>query len=118
MTKSKAKKQREKLLREGKRDPVLNRGTYALADMKTRLTKTKHEKVNQVKHKKRLSDQDEHGTDGRFLHIFGQLLNYCFSTACPPNSLRNAATTFPVNVSVSRDRYLIINERAITGVAA
>ncbi len=66
MTKSKAKKQREKLLREGKRDPVLNRGTYALADMNTRVTKTKHEKVNQVKHKKRLSDQDDHGTDGRF----------------------------------------------------
>ncbi|AVI60659.1 hypothetical protein FUT14_21490 [Bacillus toyonensis] len=29
---------------------------------------------------------------------------YFFSTACPPNSLRRAATTFPVNVSLSNER--------------
>jgi hypothetical protein len=31
-------------------------------------------------------------------------MDYFFSTACPPNSFRNAATTFPVNVSSSSER--------------
>ncbi|KQL53854.1 hypothetical protein AN964_10320 [Heyndrickxia shackletonii] len=55
MSKSKAKKRREKLVREGKRNPSENRGVYALTDMRTRKTKTKKEVLSQVKHKSRLS---------------------------------------------------------------
>ncbi|MBB2481901.1 hypothetical protein H5P36_17135 [Bacillus sp. APMAM] len=55
MSKSKAKKRREKLVREGKRNPSENRGVYALTDMRTRKTKTKKEVLSQVKHKGRLS---------------------------------------------------------------
>jgi len=55
MSKSKAKKRREKLVREGKRNPLENRGIYALTDMRTRKTKTKKELLTQVKHKGRLS---------------------------------------------------------------
>jgi len=63
MAKSTAKKQREKLIREGKLNPEMNRGIYVLADMRTRKTKTKQEKLNQTKHKKRLSDYSQDGRD-------------------------------------------------------
>lgn len=66
MAKSKAKKLREKIVREGMRNPEDNRGTYVFADMRTRKTKTKKEKLNQVKHKKRLSDLYNGGKDKRF----------------------------------------------------
>jgi polyhydroxyalkanoate synthesis regulator phasin len=69
MAKSKAKKLREKLVREGRRNPEENRGLYVFADMRTRKTKTKVEKLHQEKHKKRLSDQYDSGSDGRF-YIF------------------------------------------------
>ncbi|MGV3466478.1 MAG: hypothetical protein ACO1OT_14440 [Heyndrickxia sp.] len=55
MSKSKAKKRREKHVREGKRNPSENRGIYALSDMRTRKTKTRKELLSQVKHKGRLS---------------------------------------------------------------
>ncbi|MGG1575746.1 uracil phosphoribosyltransferase [Fictibacillus sp. NRS-1165] len=56
MSKSKARKQRERLIREGRRNPLDDRGSYALIDLRTRKTKTKAEKLNQQKHKGRLSD--------------------------------------------------------------
>jgi len=55
LSKSNAKKRREKLVREGKRNPSEKRGVYALTDMRTRKTKTKKEINSQVKHKGRLS---------------------------------------------------------------
>jgi hypothetical protein len=55
MAKSMAKKRREKLVREGKRNPSVNRGLFALADMRSRKTKTKSQKLTQIKHKGRLS---------------------------------------------------------------
>lgn len=58
MSKSKAKKRREKLVREGKRNPSENRGVYALTDMRTRKTKTKKELLSQFKHKGRLSNEN------------------------------------------------------------
>lgn len=51
MSRSKAKKQREKRIREGKRNPALNRGVYAMADLATRKTKTKQEYMEQQRQK-------------------------------------------------------------------
>ncbi|MGE8206429.1 uracil phosphoribosyltransferase [Heyndrickxia sp. NPDC080065] len=55
MAKSSAKKMREKLVREGRRNPEENRGIYALSDLRTRKTKTKEEVLRKQKHKGRLS---------------------------------------------------------------
>lgn len=61
MAKSSAKKAREKLAREGRRNPELNRSIFALADMRQRKTKTKAEKWNQQKHKRSLSFSSDDG---------------------------------------------------------
>jgi hypothetical protein len=60
MAKSKAKKLREKLAREGKRNPENGRGAYALANLTTKMTKTKKEKLNQLYKKER---QSRYGMD-------------------------------------------------------
>ena len=52
MAKSKAKKIREKLIREGKLNPENARSSFVFMDMRTRTTKTKKDKLNQVKHKR------------------------------------------------------------------
>ncbi|QRG68746.1 hypothetical protein [Brevibacillus choshinensis] len=61
MAKSNARKHREKLEREGKRNPEWNRSIFAFADMRQRQTKTKLEKLNQQKHKRSLSFQSDDG---------------------------------------------------------
>ncbi|WP_103110888.1 hypothetical protein [Brevibacillus reuszeri] len=61
MAKSSARKQREKLAREGKRNPDQNRSIFAFADMRARQTKTKTEKLRQQKHKRSYSYQQEDG---------------------------------------------------------
>lgn len=61
MAKSNARKHREKLEREGRRNPELNRSIFAFADMRQRTTKTKAEKRNQHKHKRPLSFQSDDG---------------------------------------------------------
>ncbi|MGM0713833.1 hypothetical protein [Brevibacillus parabrevis] len=67
MAKSSARKHREKLAREGKRNPELNRSIFVFADMRQRATKTKAEKLNQHKHKRSLSYQSDDGLfDCRF----------------------------------------------------
>lgn len=63
MAKSKAKKHREKMIREGKRNPLENRGIYVLADMRTRRTKTKMEKLQQQKYKGRIPYHDKEDFD-------------------------------------------------------
>ena len=59
MAKTRSKKWREKMVREGKRDPHADRSTFAAAEMykmmATKKTKTKKDKMNQNKHKGRLS---------------------------------------------------------------
>lgn len=72
MAKSKAKKMRDKMTREGKRNPELNRSLFVFADMETRKTKTKKEKLQhqQTKHKKRLSDGAYSTGDDRFFIAF------------------------------------------------
>lgn len=70
MAKSKARKLREKLVREGRRNPEANRSPYVFADMQTRRTKTKKDLMYRNKYKNHSSQQ---GNDGSF--YFGQNLN-------------------------------------------
>lgn len=69
MAKSKARKLREKMFREGMRNPLSDRSAFSTEEMykmmSTKKTKTKKEKLNQTKHKKRLSST-EYSEDNRF----------------------------------------------------
>ncbi|MBP2239546.1 hypothetical protein J2Z40_000099 [Cytobacillus eiseniae] len=69
MAKSKAKKIREKLKREGKRNPEENRSPFAFADMRTRKTKTKKDLLDQKKQKNRSLSKDL--SDGSFVFFGG-----------------------------------------------
>ncbi|MCU7667990.1 hypothetical protein [Bacillus thuringiensis] len=71
MAKSNAKKIRDKMVREGKRNPEKSRSIYALKDLRTRKTKTKQEKLNRVHYEERLSDYSKDGMGGRFYYCFG-----------------------------------------------
>lgn len=67
LAKSKAKKLREKLVREGRRNPEDSRSPFVFADMRTRKTKTKKDYL----YKKNHSSQT--GNDGSFFilpHLF------------------------------------------------
>ncbi|PFH90706.1 MULTISPECIES: hypothetical protein [unclassified Bacillus (in: firmicutes)] len=66
MSKSKARKLRDKLVREGNRNPELSRSSFAMLDLNTRRTKTKQEKLNQVKHKKQSFGKDDFQTKDCF----------------------------------------------------
>ncbi|PGP12501.1 hypothetical protein COA01_32300 [Bacillus cereus] len=74
MAKSKAKKIREKMVREGKRNPENSRSIYALKDLRTRKTKTKQEQLNKVLYEERLSDYSKDGMGGRFYYCFGFII--------------------------------------------
>ncbi|MFD2445961.1 hypothetical protein ACFSO7_18545 [Bacillus sp. CGMCC 1.16607] len=63
MAKSKAKKLREKLVREGRRNPADSRSPFVFADMRTRKTKTKKDHLYLFKRKNHSSDA---GYDGSF----------------------------------------------------
>lgn len=67
MARSKAQKHRKKLLREGRLDPQIKRSPFASneLDMRTKTTKTKHEKLHQRKHRNHLTDN---GWDGSFYY--------------------------------------------------
>jgi hypothetical protein len=71
MSKSRARKYRLKLEREGKRNPETLRGGLNLMDLSTRMTKTKMEHMNQIKHKKRFQHLKE--DDGIFFSIISAL---------------------------------------------
>ena len=68
MAKSKAKKIREKRMREGRMDPTKSRGIYALADLRTRKSKTKREKVYQNKYGE-LSSMDKNQLDDSSFYL-------------------------------------------------
>ncbi|QEK98301.1 hypothetical protein EXD81_14955 [Bacillus amyloliquefaciens] len=53
MAKSKTKKMREHLKRNGMRDAVLSRGTAPSFSTHERVTKTKKDRLERIKHKKR-----------------------------------------------------------------
>lgn len=67
MAKSKAKKVREKLIREGRRNPEENRSPFVFADMRTRRTKTKKDLLYQKKQKNHSTYNDI--SDGSFYYI-------------------------------------------------
>ncbi|MDQ0272350.1 hypothetical protein [Cytobacillus purgationiresistens] len=66
MGKSNAKRLREKLAREGYRNPEANRSPFALTDMRSRRTKTKKDHLYQHKHK---NHSFNYKNDGSFLFI-------------------------------------------------
>ncbi|PGS48296.1 hypothetical protein [Bacillus sp. AFS041924] len=70
MSKSRAKKLREKLVREGNRNPELSRSPFSMLDLNTRRTKSKLEKLNQVKHKKQSFGNDDFQTKDCFYLYF------------------------------------------------
>ncbi|MDR7000580.1 hypothetical protein [Neobacillus niacini] len=63
MAKSKAKRLREKLEREGKMNPDVKRSPFVFADMRTRTTKTKKDYLYKNKYKNHYSKE---GNDGSF----------------------------------------------------
>lgn len=63
MAKSKARKLREKLVREGNLNPVTKRSLFFSTDMRTRVTKTKKDHLYQFKYK---NHQSQDGNDGSF----------------------------------------------------
>lgn len=67
MAKSKAKKLREKLAREGRLNPELKRSPFAFADLRPRVTKTKKDHLFQFKHK---NHQSTDGNDGSFYFVY------------------------------------------------
>jgi hypothetical protein len=67
MAKSKAKKLREKLTREGRMNPEAKRSPFAFTDMRTRTTKSKKDHIYQFKHK---NHQSHEGNDGSFYFAF------------------------------------------------
>lgn len=68
MAQSQAKKQRQKLIREGKRSPEFSRSPFAFQDLRTRKTKTKQDHLNRQKYKNHAS---VYGDDGSFYLILG-----------------------------------------------
>ncbi|MFC5463421.1 hypothetical protein [Lederbergia graminis] len=67
MATSKAKKQRQKLVREGRRNPAENRSPYAFSDLRTRTTKTKKDRLYKEKHKNHALHG---GKDGFYVFLF------------------------------------------------
>ncbi|MDP5273646.1 hypothetical protein [Chengkuizengella axinellae] len=95
MAKSKAKKIREKLEREGKRNPNKNRSAFAMIDMRTRKTKTKKDYLYHNKHKNQHIQKENVGS---FLILHQNLLpllspdyNPLFSTICTTTNTTNNA---------------------------
>jgi hypothetical protein len=70
MAKSNAKKTREKLVREGRRNPEESRSPFVFTDMRTRTTKTKKDYLYQRNKKNHSSQLGNDGSFLRFNHIF------------------------------------------------
>ncbi|WP_047982315.1 hypothetical protein [Ornithinibacillus contaminans] len=62
MSKSKAQKRRDKLVREGRLNPEISRSPYVQLDLRTRTTKTKKDYLYRIKHKNRNPKQWENGS--------------------------------------------------------
>ncbi|WP_167628232.1 hypothetical protein [Listeria valentina] len=61
MSKSTAKKRREKQVREGFLNPEIKRSPYASLDLRTRATKTKKDALYQMKHKNHSFNEEKNG---------------------------------------------------------
>lgn len=76
MATSNAKKYRNKIAREGRRNPEDNRSPFAFADMRMRRTKTKKDKLYKKKYKNHDSTR---GNDGfYFFHEMGSTSDQSF----------------------------------------
>lgn len=73
MAKSAAKRKREKLVREGRRNPEDSRSPFASMDMRSRKTKTKTETLYRIKHKNHSADD----RDGSFYFSL-YVINFTF----------------------------------------
>jgi polyhydroxyalkanoate synthesis regulator phasin len=62
LAKSKAKKTREKLVREGRRNPEESRSPFVFSDMRTRKTKTKKDYFYRNKNKNHSSTEGKDGS--------------------------------------------------------
>lgn len=62
MAKSRAKKMREKLAREGNRNPESSRSPFAFTDLRTRKTKTKKDVSYRSKNKNHHSSEGNNGS--------------------------------------------------------
>ncbi|MNZ60917.1 hypothetical protein D3C78_789950 [compost metagenome] len=78
MAQSRAKKMRQKLMREGRRNPEEGRSPFAFADLRSRKTKSKTELINSSKNKFKNHDS-YNGDDGSFLFVINSTFNLCFS---------------------------------------
>lgn len=67
MGKSNAQKKREKLVREGRRNPENSRSPFAKLELRTQKTKNKKDLLYRCKHKNRIPKQREN--DSYFLSI-------------------------------------------------
>lgn len=76
MAKSKAKKLREKLTREGRMNPEEKRSPFVFTDLRTRRTKTKKDHLYQFKHR---NHQSQAGNDGSFYFAASAK---CFNKEC------------------------------------
>ncbi|MFC0237344.1 hypothetical protein [Fictibacillus phosphorivorans] len=81
MAKSKAKKMREKRVRAGKRNPILERSAFAHPEMynlmRSKRTKSKKEKSDHIKHKKRLSSTGFSEDHSRFFVYTASFWLFC-----------------------------------------
>jgi hypothetical protein len=66
VAKSKAQKLREKIVREGRRNPEEKRSPFVYTDMRARMTKTKKDYLYQFKHK---NHHSQDGNDGSFYFV-------------------------------------------------
>lgn len=79
VAKSRAKKIREKLAREGRRNPEENRSPFVFTDMRTRRTKTKKDLLYQTKQKNH--PLYNHERDGSFIFYIKKFImakSVCF----------------------------------------
>ncbi|WP_407936258.1 hypothetical protein [Litchfieldia alkalitelluris] len=76
MGKSKAKKLRQKHLREGNRNPELSRSPFAYADMRTRTTKNKKDQLYKTKHKNRFSSSTDEGNGSFYFYLIFKYFEY------------------------------------------
>jgi hypothetical protein len=100
MGKSKAKKARKKLEREGQRNPEQSRSSFIFSDMRTRKTKSKKDHIYRTKHKNQYSKKRDDGSFYFFINIFTSLYNnylysHTFNRTC--SSMTRAAKRNIVN---------------------
>lgn len=77
MAKSKAKKMRERLVKQGKNDPAILRGTFGVISGVTQRPEVPH-LVQERKMNKHKNKRFDHGDDGRASYLF---LSSCFFLA-------------------------------------